>query len=90
MNSTVWKYTLEPESLMVDMPHGAKILSVREQHGEICLWALVDPDAASFDRREFVVIGTGEHHSGVEGMNYLGTVLLTGGHIVLHVFEKPV
>lgn len=81
---TVWKFTLAMEEKQgVSMPQGAKILHLAEQHGELCLWALVDPDAAQ-EVREFVIAGTG-HTSPTDG--HVGTALMKGGEYVWHLFE---
>lgn len=81
---TIWKFILAPD-ITLDLPRGAEILSVREQGGNICLWALVDPQADQTTRR-FVVIGTG--HAVPDGpLWFLGTAHLAGGQLDFHVFE---
>lgn len=83
---TVWKYELS----LVDgpqcrpMPRGATVLHARDQYGDPCLWAEVDPSRTLVDRW-FVVEGTGHpiEHDGV----YVGTAMSHGGALVWHIFE---
>lgn len=70
------------------MPIGAQILTIAKQNNDVCLWALVDPTAPTH-RRNFVMYGTGHDISGKENRHdYLGSVQLLDGSLVLHVFEK--
>lgn len=85
MTETIWKYTLKP-GCVFDIPKDAKILKVDEQFGEICMWALVNPDAPKV-KRNFVVIGTGHDMPKCRVSNYLGTAKIDGGLLVFHVFE---
>lgn len=84
----IWKYELEIKDLQhVDMPYGAKILSVANQNGNLCMWASVDPSAEKMWR--FVeIIGTG--HLIPTDLNgeriFIGTVVI--GSLVWHVFER--
>jgi hypothetical protein len=81
---TIWKWKLGPETT-IDMPHGAKLLAVQDQNGEPHLWALVDPSAKTYPRT-FRVYGTG-HNMPDEPGQYVGTVQMQGGAMVVHVFE---
>ena len=84
---TIHKYTLDRAwDQKVSMPRGAKILSVQPQNGLPQIWAEVDPNALTVERT-FVVIGTG--HKLPEGftLEFLGTVQLQNGSLVLHVYE---
>lgn len=81
---TIWKYVVPPaDNVMLYVPEGARPLHVGGQAGAICLWMEVDPARASVPR-EFLVRGTGNPFTGMEG-TYLGTVII--GHAVWHVFE---
>ena len=85
--SVIYKYELEPKQVQdLMMPVGAKILHVANQFEKICLWALVDRLAEHKPRR-FVIFLTGEQDFEAEKSNYLGTVLMQNGVLVLHVFE---
>ncbi len=80
----VWKYALEVADgeQSISMPKAAKILCVAEQHGDICLWALVRP-AAPAETRKFVVYGTGFPVG--SGEAYVGSAQISP--FVWHVFE---
>lgn len=56
---TLHKYLLNPRRPIVSMPIGAKPLSVQMQRGDVCLWALVDPNAELQDRN-FHILRTGD------------------------------
>lgn len=83
MKRAVWKFDVS-NSVTLDMPIGAKILSVQAQGAEICMWALVNTDAKT-EKRNFVVYGTGYEIPGGR-MSYVGTAQIAGG-LVFHVFE---
>lgn len=81
----IWKYTLQPRT-RVPMPKGAKVLCAREQAGNVCIWAEVDPTAPK-ENRAFEVFGTG-HEMADQPRTYIGTVVLSGGALVFHVYES--
>ena len=74
------------EDNTIEMPLGARILSVQVQMDEICIWALIN-DAHELVSRRFRVFGTGHPIEGGDALTYLGTVQLLEGRLVLHVFE---
>ncbi|HDR9068177.1 TPA: hypothetical protein QDA90_003485 [Burkholderia vietnamiensis] len=82
---TIWKYTLQPD-IILEMPAGAEVLSVREQGDEINMWALVDPNAEKEERR-FMGFGTGHDVPSAMFKKFIGTAHLQGGSLVFHVFE---
>lgn len=85
MNKRIYKYTLEIISdQIVNMPQGAWILSVANQGGKLCLWAMVDTDMDTVPRH-IEIIGTGNPVS-EEDRWFIGTVVLS--QFVWHVFEK--
>lgn len=89
---SIWKYELEvTNKQVIKMPVNAKILSVQEQHGKACLWALVGSEGTeATEERVFEVFGTGhEIHTdmGIE-REYIGTFQLEGGSFVGHLFER--
>lgn len=88
---TIWKYELDPKSLKIKMPKNAKILSVGEQYGNICLWAEVDPTPVLEKKdRIFEVFGTGHkiyEDMGVE-RKFIGTVKFENGALMFHVYER--
>ena len=86
---TIWKFVLDPRHLTLDMPQGAVVLTAREQRDEICIWAEVDPSAIN-EARFFDVFGTGHDLPTGMGLDrrYIGTAMLHGGSLVLHVYER--
>jgi hypothetical protein len=61
MKTVVWKYQLSYREGRqdIDMPLGAKILSVQPQYDGICIWALVNPDQTEMDTVRFNKVYTG-------------------------------
>lgn len=85
---TIWKFILAGAVNDVEMPNGARVIEVHEQHGQICVWAWVDPAARRVTRR-LVVVGTG--HAAPENeleAAYVGSAHLQGGAFVFHVFDE--
>jgi len=70
------------------MPVGAQILAFRNQRGEPCIWAMVDPEA-KMESRLFRMVGTG--HKEVEAnFHYIGTELFDlfdNDSLAMHLFE---
>ena len=85
MSRTIWKFTLGADCTH-EIPAGSQILSVREQHGEVCMWAVVDPGYLKVVRR-FVLVGTGHPLPADATLKFLGTAQLDQGFLVLHAFE---
>lgn len=84
---SVWKYTFEVDDIVrIAMPTRARLLSVQIQHGRPCLWALIDPDAATVDRI-LHILGTGHNTERVYFADYVGTFMQAGGDLVWHVFD---
>lgn len=83
---TIYKYPVLPGLSVIQMPAGAKILSAHVQYDTLMLWALVNADAAT-ELRELAVFGTGDSIRGNQDLEFIGTVLLHDGTLVLHVFE---
>lgn len=85
MSKAIWKYPLTDVVTTLDIPEGARLLSVANQNDGIVLWALVDPrlpKAACIIR----VYGTGHDVIDDPG-DFIGTVMLQGGKYVFHVFK---
>lgn len=72
----------------IEMPEGAEILTVQNQGGVICLWAIVDPEKEKLTRT-IRIIGTGHDIADgeAETLIYIGTVQTNGGAFVWHIFE---
>ncbi len=85
---SVYKYTIPVEDYFsLDLPKGAKILTVQEQHGKPQLWALVKRGEPN-ETRNFRLAGTGHPiKESPEMLNYIGTFQIAGGSFIGHVFE---
>lgn len=87
----IWKFLLLTcDWQQVPIPALGTILSVGQQHGGLCLWAVVDPDAPRIYRTIWIV-GTGRPMPD-EAINgrFLGTVQIDfhGSLRVWHIFEE--
>lgn len=81
----IYKYVLNIVSWQsVAMPIGARVLSVGNQNGHLCLWAMVDP-SKEIEPRGFSIIGTGNRIV-VDPGPFVGTVQID--QFVWHVFES--
>jgi len=84
---TIWKFPFAvADSFSLVLPSGARILTIQEQFGMPCMWALCDPTRA-MEFRTFRIYGTG-HTVGSPGDGYIGTFQQQGGALVWHVFEE--
>lgn len=84
----IWKFELEiTDTQQVRMPKGAQILSVANQNGKVCLWAMVNPND-SLESRCIEIIGTGNKVAFGPGVqrSFIGTVVVNP--FVWHVFEQ--
>lgn len=89
MNKQVWKFELTTGYNTVKMPKDARILSVQNQNGTPCLWALVNPDNPN-QERVIEAFGTGHEIYCDMGIDrrYLDTVQFHEGSLVVHYFER--
>lgn len=87
MISKVFKYTLHPRELSVEMPVGATIIYVASQRDQICVWAQIDPSAVK-ETVEFAIFGTGHEIYDSENLEYLGSVQIHQGEFIFHVYKK--
>ncbi len=87
MKKAIWKFTLEASSTIIDMPKDASILSVQTQNDIPCIWALVSIEAEK-EKRCFDAFQTGQHISCDIERKYIGTVQLSNGDFVIHIFER--
>ena len=87
MRKTIWKFEVPQKSkFQLQMPAGAKILSLQAQGGIGQIWAMVDPDA-QLETRAFHQYGTGHEIKDAEALTFLGTYQMESGNLVFHVFE---
>lgn len=84
----IYKYPLRPGTFEIEMPEGARILSVAVQDDKPMMWALVDP-SAPLSKHGLMVVGTGHNMEGLDVRNwrFVGTFQLDGGSLVFHLFE---
>jgi len=89
MYQEIWKFPLKvTDRQSIIMPKEAKILTIQNQNGSPCLWALVDPKAEKEDRT-IEIFGTGHairYDMGVS-RKYISTFQMEGGGLVFHAFE---
>lgn len=88
MSKAVWKYVLEGDRTPLEVPKGAKFLSVGMQGPTLTAWALVDTASQENELRVLHVYGTG-HEIPVDSLSlrFLGRVE-QDGYFVWHVFEE--
>lgn len=79
--NTIWRFVVDSQ---VEMPVGAKIIRTATRDGEVCIWAIVDPEARK-TQRSFAIRATGLLFEQAMTGTYLGSVRLDGCE--LHVFE---
>lgn len=88
---TTWKFPLavQDDLQTFDLPKGSMVLSVAEQHERACLWCLVDNEVTETISVDVRIAGTGHSLDDVgEDWRFIGTVLLMGGSLVLHIFIR--
>lgn len=83
---TIHKYQVTPGIAGVQMPKGARILSLKVQRGQPCVWALVDPNAPLV-QRHLAVYGTGFEVPAEPG-RFVDTFLVDGDNFVFHLFDN--
>jgi len=84
----IWKYELQVTDMQqVEVPKGAKLLSVANQNGALCLWAIVDASKPR-ETRHIEIIGTGNPVPTDMGVDrkFIGTAVINP--FVWHVFER--
>lgn len=88
----VFKYKLEPDKETMQLPTGARLISVIEQHGNIVVYAMVNESAEGVEDYEFKVAGTGNGlgTEDIEEYTFLGTVGMDGNTFVFHIFYRRV
>jgi hypothetical protein len=95
---TIYKYPFRiSNGFALDLPEGAKILTVQVQDSIPCLWAEVevhDPGKSigqfsqepyQIERRSFRIFGTGHQIPPLLNLEYIGTVQING--LVWHIYE---
>lgn len=87
MSLTIWKFPLAFLGGVhsIDMPKRSTVLTAQVQHGDVCLWAIVEPNAIK-EPRKFYIVGTG-HEMPERVGRYIGTVQQMDGMLIWHIFE---
>lgn len=84
----VWKWALEITDLQtLELPVGAKILTVQLQREAPQLWALCDGTETRKELRQFAIYGTGNPVMHGGRATYISTFQLFAGSAIFHVFE---
>lgn len=85
----IYKYLLPDTrtqlTATIQLPAGARILSIGVQRNQPMLWAQVDPEAP-LRRRKLFYCDTGDQEPEHRDATFLGTLLLDDGDFVSHVF----
>lgn len=93
----ILKYELKiTDEQVIDIPSGSRVLSVQEQRGVLCLWAVVDGSKQSTGNFKIRIFGTGNplpnglldfSYDAPSGYNieFVGTVQMSNG-LVWHIF----
>lgn len=85
---SIWKFPIVvTDDQEVEMPEGARIVTVQVQKGTLNLWAIVDP-SAPLKKRHIKVVGTGHSQSSLSSLSYIGTAQMMEGTLIWHVFEE--
>lgn len=89
---TAWNVVRAPKiPYTMELPKGATILSCGLQNKEnICVWAKVDPNQTEMVEVEFYIFCTGWSIPDEidNGLQFIGTVMISDGLYVYHVFIK--
>lgn len=84
----IYKYELSlQEDQILALPEGAKVLSVNyDCGGFLCLWALVNPIATTFEDVKIKILGTGWELHNIDSEVYFTTVI--DANFVWHIFIR--
>ncbi len=86
MTPVIWKFTLRPWSIFVDLPKGAEVLSVGAQGPDVVVWAMINPDALRV-KRKLAALPTGQPvPPALRETRFVGTAQMDDG-LVFHVFD---
>lgn len=83
----IWKFEMPSKEATIDMPAGAYILAVGQQHGALVFWAQCEPDETRRFPRRFRTVATGEPYPA--GLDHHGTVQFPNG-LVWHLLEEEI
>jgi len=88
MSRSIWKFVLPVKDgdIIINMPEHAILMEAREQHGKVCVWAVVKPAHPMVPHR-FRIYGTGPFPEDMRHADFLGAAHLLDGRLVWHVFD---
>lgn len=82
---SIYKYIIEITDVQsVKLAEDAKILAVGNQFGSLVLWAQVDTESKTKNRK-ILIFGTGNPFNAINPV-YVGTVQM--GNFVWHIYEE--
>lgn len=84
---TIWKFPFGlyvRSRITLGMPMNSRVIHVECQHGQPCLWAIVDEKQPTVERT-FFLVGTG--HPLLPEIVYVATFQING--FCWHLFEAP-
>lgn len=85
----IWKWKLAMvDEQTIDVPEGARLLTVQIQDGAPQIWALHDERSPKCQRR-IAIYGTGNPIPDDPG-DYIATFQMSKGALVFHAFERQV
>ena len=90
-NKAILKFPLSvQDTTILNMPVGSEVLHFDSQYDVLNIWAICDTKAVVTEERVFFLAVTGERLP-QGNLKYIGTVLLSSGTMVVHLFEviKP-
>lgn len=88
---TIYKYQIKIEaSQEVVMTKSSEILTAQIQNDVVCIWAIVDPNEISTEKRNIEIFGTGQliGEDLEPDLKYISTVQTNGTGYVWHIFES--
>lgn len=84
--NVIYKYPFEiSNTVEIEIPSDAEILTVRMQGDMPCLWVRCE-NTLSLQRRIIHIRGTGQSADGLG--RYIGTFEMAAGLLVFHAFEE--
>lgn len=87
---TIYKYTLQiTGKQIVPMPYNSEIIAVKNQDGNLCLWAIVETDNEVRPTYEIEIFGTGHPIDKNIFREFIDTCVMPNG-LVWHVFKRIV
>jgi len=83
----IWKWTVNGTRVH-RAPKGAKFIAAQMQHHRLCIWFICDDKAATINY-QITLVATGVPYEARRVGEYVDTVQLDAGDLVVHVFVKP-